>query len=1088
VSGTRITRELVSADDVARLLVKHGIRHAILNACNSAKEFGVRSNIAKALIKEGLDTVVAMSFKAIASSVEQFIAVYYSMLLLGESTMVEATYAARKALQQHRMKDTRYAVKVEVADSIVPVIYRSASPTQPVDISQITLPYIEGLCPPLPFDVDRVDGRENDVFLLETFLLLQSNVGLIVGPAAVGKTALLKHLCWWWKNTGFIEESLVYDMFLPESGRVVLLQTEVVCKVLHLNFLGELGEESDDIEERVIEFFRKHRCLLVFDSFDAAYVSAPRDRQNFITRFLRKLVGGQSFVLIASRRSEKMGSLHCFTHVLSGIGLIPALQFSRDLLEVYSHPILDGDSESAAYLERILKLADGNPLAIQLLLHDLSRHKQWTTKDYFDSISAGNPVHIDPVWISQPCDNGARSIIELQSLLADYSIEHLGLFWHLLPIDALPVYLLLLSWEMQYHLEARWHFRNSSLLVAAGHGTLTPELVSQARDSISEALDILLKAGFLQKLKLRTRQHLTQLGYAKVHPLLPIVSRSNERYQRTDYMAYCKSGFVMFYGYLSRDWPWERPATDPLWKTPRCVIEDDFVNILSAVNIQLSAPFRGASVRWSPNRLLSAPEKGTLRDISRLEVLLDVWDRTVDRYWEKLKADTEGTDRPSYCKEIFGLKNPTAKLGESSSSEDETDISSEIAALQQTVDLLCQAQLVKYADILWRHHAHLASGNEKKYEKIIGWVKAHRIDVGTDQREEDIKLQSDIDDILEAERGLSRVEYGKFLAEFWSQRATNEQDNDFLPELFERFRITHPPHQQSRVSYFFANIVENTNVARNIQGLLHEHKFLEARHQLEAALDREINQRGNNPGSKIMLHFGLVDVANLLNDWQAALQHLNHVFSIRSSMPERPILDLPIEKYAMLVNQALAGGDTRTAIGCTRVILEYANKCHAEPAVTVQALLALEKAMSMCSIIINLPISRTFLSVRAIMSSYYDQGLHFSALSDGPSLEQLIQTAKEEQSRMNKAETIEQQTISEMLRLLNDRIQGALDSYRDTHGDVSRKALDDLRAILFSPSIPQSTSDVLGNWAADVSFPFSPLGFIWRPVTDPPSQ
>jgi hypothetical protein len=53
-------------------------------------------------------------------------------------------------------------------------------------------------------EAEDVVGRKTDILLLESALLMQSNVGILWGEPGIGKTALMRSVSEWWSKTHLI--------------------------------------------------------------------------------------------------------------------------------------------------------------------------------------------------------------------------------------------------------------------------------------------------------------------------------------------------------------------------------------------------------------------------------------------------------------------------------------------------------------------------------------------------------------------------------------------------------------------------------------------------------------------------------------------------------------------------------------------------------------------------------------------------------------------------------------------------------------------------------------------------------------------
>jgi hypothetical protein len=82
--------------------------------------------IAKALVFEGVLLVVAMCYKAIESEVEVFMRAFFEGILTDALDIIEATNKARIEMIQYQLRRApRFAKEVEIADYVLPVLYRN---------------------------------------------------------------------------------------------------------------------------------------------------------------------------------------------------------------------------------------------------------------------------------------------------------------------------------------------------------------------------------------------------------------------------------------------------------------------------------------------------------------------------------------------------------------------------------------------------------------------------------------------------------------------------------------------------------------------------------------------------------------------------------------------------------------------------------------------------------------------------------------------------------------------------------------------------------------------------------------------------
>ncbi|KAF2272880.1 uncharacterized protein EI97DRAFT_469988 [Westerdykella ornata] len=752
-SGTGLQPRLVPVDTVGNLLRKYKIRHAVLNACNSAREFDQQPSFAKRLMSYGLGEVVAMSFEASSISVETFMSTFYAMLLHGKSTILEATYAGRQRLTSQPMRNTKYGVKVEVSDCIVPVYYSSKGIPSATSLAHVTQDYIEQEVPEPYLDKHGVDGRESDIFLLETFLLLRTNIALVHGSTGIGKSSLLRHFCWWWEYTGLVKRSIFYDMFAKDPNLVVALNTASICKRIHLDMLGELDTDDERlIRTKAIQHLRASNYALIFDSFEAGYLESLRDRQRFIIDFLAKLVGGKTLVTIGSRVPERMGALKSFTHHLTGIDMVPCTALASKLLASYSKNLPDLNSDTVIYFEKIVSLAAGNPLAIKLLMHDLSRKPTISIKDYYFSLMEGNAIGIDSHSLEQDSESGARAMQELLALEDPYLLP-IGLFWEYLPRAAVAVYILMWDLEQKYRTSGLYGPREMNMTIAFGKW---PEPLRDSVKTLEEHLSphfaYLTQNRFLQQTSHPDNADGPELGYLSMSPLLTLAFRTKLQGQALDS---AKDAFVYFQDYTTSKWAWQRQTWEEGLDTMISNVEFAFNNYLTAASILVSRRLLGTSVIQSSSRLILLLQWGLALDSGRTEVTVSLWDKALDRYWEKMEREGDEEDQRRYEQELTQFSQPSTAIvlkavvdanGVNITASEDANIA--IRYTQTIVRLVTQQEILKLALILWSYTG-LDPVRSEAYLNRIHWIRDHRVQLDNPPSERQLYVSGLIDQSLQ---------------------------------------------------------------------------------------------------------------------------------------------------------------------------------------------------------------------------------------------------------------------------------------------------------------------------------------------------
>jgi hypothetical protein len=290
----------LSAAKIGALLRENTILMAIINACDSAKS-GVNSdgNLAQTFVRAGIPTVLAMSFKALATAVESFFKEFYAQFLIQGCSFEVAVWRARQHIATNRMRKARFGITVSIEDWISPVVYQLKGHIITPIAGTGHVPHsLQSIVNHQNFNA--LIGRDLDIFQLE-MLLHHSNTIELYGDSGVGKTALLNHLSYWWKESHYIENTFVFGGEGPASSLNDICRS--VCEFINSHSTQMTkAEPSIDNQgctvERTIRFLRQHRCLLVLDDFCLTIGST--DRVSDIRKFLSRLDGGRSLALFTS--------------------------------------------------------------------------------------------------------------------------------------------------------------------------------------------------------------------------------------------------------------------------------------------------------------------------------------------------------------------------------------------------------------------------------------------------------------------------------------------------------------------------------------------------------------------------------------------------------------------------------------------------------------------------------------------------------------------------------------------------------------------------------------------------------------------
>jgi tetratricopeptide (TPR) repeat protein len=223
-------------------------------------------------------------------------------------------------------------------------------------------------------------GRDLDILAIERQLLATGSCNeiLVHGLAGTGKSTLLRHLAWWWKRTGLIDEAFVYsyEERAWTCGQIVSdLQSTLLTPVERSR--AEIMPETAQLEQ-VAHLLRARRHLLVLDNAESITASAgavphslgPGDRAKIRT-LLGRLHGGQTLVIVGSRETEAWLAKESFgtnRYALPGLDSEAASELAELVLRHHgaTHWLYDPDERAA--LQDLLVLLDGSPLSMTVVL------------------------------------------------------------------------------------------------------------------------------------------------------------------------------------------------------------------------------------------------------------------------------------------------------------------------------------------------------------------------------------------------------------------------------------------------------------------------------------------------------------------------------------------------------------------------------------------------------------------------------------------------------------------------------------------------------------------------------------------------
>jgi hypothetical protein len=363
----------IKANRIAQKLADCRVPVFVLNACKSAQEGGENfSSVAAQLILSGAKGVVAMAYSVYPEAAKQFMGGLYGELARGAS-LAEAVTAARQMVLNQPLRPSPKG-NLPLQDWLVPVLYQQETytPFTPaVNLkSEIQNPKSKIEMVDLPEEgAYGFIGRDYDSLRLER-AFRKNHVGLLKGMGGVGKTELVCGFARWLDETQGRTGGIFFTSFERWAGLSQVVNQ--IGRTLWDDSFSQLMPEQQQAE--VLEYLQTHPCLLIWDNFEPVAgfpagnepLLSDAERDN-LKQFLEDLRGGQSWVLITSRREEHW--LDCKYKPLDLKGL------SGQDVEELAAKILQGagvDRENLPeeYLD-LLKLLGGHPFCLRVVLPHL---------------------------------------------------------------------------------------------------------------------------------------------------------------------------------------------------------------------------------------------------------------------------------------------------------------------------------------------------------------------------------------------------------------------------------------------------------------------------------------------------------------------------------------------------------------------------------------------------------------------------------------------------------------------------------------------------------------------------------------------
>src|SRR6266568_3609386 len=377
---------LVHAEDLADVLLKSGVKLAVLTACQSAMSSADNafSSVAARLIQGGIDAVVAMSASVLVASATLYVEAFYRAIADGTSATM-AQEQARQALHddpaRHIIRRDEEGQPVELRDWWLPHFYqqrplllRATRPSGKLDLQPASSVRLSESMPAEPRY--GFSGRSYELLQIER-RLLRDQLMVMHGFGGVGKTALVRETADWLTRTKMYEAACFVSFEHGGDAATLLSALGTFLGVYdgHYN-----PNDTKAALAKVEPALKQKRTLVIADNLESILPGgdAPLEAgvRTQLWDVLLKLSDIGAGVLLTTRDTAfgdgKLAPGKYVAHLkLQGLHPEDAYALASRLLEYLG---IDRAKAPYAELRELLKQLDYHPLAMQMVLPALGEY------------------------------------------------------------------------------------------------------------------------------------------------------------------------------------------------------------------------------------------------------------------------------------------------------------------------------------------------------------------------------------------------------------------------------------------------------------------------------------------------------------------------------------------------------------------------------------------------------------------------------------------------------------------------------------------------------------------------------------------
>ena len=294
--------QLISADEIARIVHEHRIPLFFLEACQTATtDMDPGASVAGRLLESGVASVAAMSHSVLVESARIFITEFYRELLHG-GRVGQAMLAGQHALKADTFRSKSFAGDVRLHDWFVPVLFQEAQDPQLVfgvpagKVAEIIAAQQENALGEVPEPGHEFLGRSRDLLKAER-MLANAKYIVVRGAGGEGKTTFAAELARWLVATRRFHRAAFTSVETLAEPRQVLFS---VGEQLVPHFAGQAGTDDAHGLRLIVRALGEHRTVIVIDNVESILASGPDD----ILKLCAKLAGtGDTRVIFTTREA-----------------------------------------------------------------------------------------------------------------------------------------------------------------------------------------------------------------------------------------------------------------------------------------------------------------------------------------------------------------------------------------------------------------------------------------------------------------------------------------------------------------------------------------------------------------------------------------------------------------------------------------------------------------------------------------------------------------------------------------------------------------------------------------------------------------